>query len=353
MRVFKAFCLLALGLAGSDASAQPEDAPFVDTFPTPRAAMMAPLASNSLLLDIVNTGQQLLAVGTYGHILKSADGKSWEQVPSPISSMINRVRMLDAKTGWAVGHDVSILKTVDGGNSWVLQNFDGKRGRPLYDIYMADTQNGIAIGSYGMYFVTSDGGANWEPRVFPFTDLGSHLNVITRLGDGSLFIAGERGLLVHSADGGASWRLLKPPYTGSWFGALAFGERGVLLHGLRGSLYVADDVARCPGAEPAEYEAFETRTTITDSAQLAPMGFRYLPNDVTESLLGGFWRTPTQAILVGVNAVVRSVNVSSGAVGSVPAPADEILSTAIEYRGRLLAVGRRGVQDLGVLGEAN
>lgn len=323
-----------------------------DTFPVARPAMLAPLAANSILLDIVNTGQQLLAVGTYGHILTSRDGKKWEQVPSPISSMINRVRMLDEKTGWAVGHDVSILKTSDGGNRWVLQHFDGKRGRPLYDIHMADAQNGIAVGSYGMYFVTADGGARWAPREFPFTALGSHLNVITRLGDGSLFIAGERGLLVHSVDGGANWRLLKPPYTGSFFGALALGERGVLLHGLRGSLYVAADVSKCPGAQPSEYEAFETRTTITEAARLAPMGFRYLPNDVTESLLGGFWRTPTEAILVGVNGVVRAVDVKTGRVRGIRTPADEILSTAMDYRGHLLAVGRRGAQDLGAIGDA-
>ena len=62
-----------------------------DTFPVARPAMLAPLAAKSILLDIVNTGQQLLAVGTYGHILTSRDGKKWEQVPSPISSMINRV----------------------------------------------------------------------------------------------------------------------------------------------------------------------------------------------------------------------------------------------------------------------
>lgn len=331
---------------------QAEEAEFVETFPTPRPAMMAPLAPSSLLLDITDTGNRLLAVGMYGHILKSGDGKNWQQVESPVSSMINRVRMLDARTGWAVGHDVSILKTVDGGDNWSLQHFDGKTGRPLYDIHMADAQRGIAVGSYGMYFVTADGGTTWERRDFPFTDLGSHLNVILKLGDGSLFIAGERGLLVHSTDGGGNWRLLKPPYTGSFFGALPFGERGVLLHGLRGSLYVADDVGKCPSAEPAEYEDFQSRITVTDPAALGPMGFRYLPNEVSESLLGGFWSAPGQAVLVGVNGVVREVDIASGAVTARASPADEILSTALGYRGRLLAVGRRGVQDLGSLEES-
>ena len=113
----------------------------------PRVRLFEPLRDDAREPFALNrgepTGKQLLAVGTYGHILRSTDGKHWEQVPSPISSMINRVRMLDEKTGWAVGHDVSILRTDDGGNSWKLQHFDGKVGRPLYDIHMADAQNGI------------------------------------------------------------------------------------------------------------------------------------------------------------------------------------------------------------------
>ena len=348
-RLAAAVCGLALV---APALAQEEtEAP--DTHPTPRPAMMAPLAPSSLLLDIVSTGERLIAAGTYGHILLSEDGKTWAQVASPVSSMINRVRMLDANTGWAVGHDVAILKTGDGGKNWKLQNFNGPVGRPLYDIYMADAQRGIAVGSYGLYYVTADGGATWTPREFPFTTLGMHLNTIFKLGDGGLFIAGERGLLVHSTDGGESWRLLKPPYTGSFFGAMAYGERGVLLYGLRGSLYAADDVAKCPATEPAEYENFDARKSYTDAAALATMGFRYLPNDVNESLLGGFWKTPTQAVLVGVNGVVRLVNVSSGAVGAWSSSADEILSTAIVYQNRLLAVGRRGVQDLGAIEGAN
>ena len=322
-----------------------------DTFAVARPALKMPLAPKSILLDILNTGERLLAVGAYGHILHSADGTAWTQVDSPISSMINRVRMLDAKTGWAVGHDVSILKTADGGLSWKLQHFDGKTGRPLYDIYMADAQRGIAVGSYGLYFTTGDGGATWTAREFPFTVLSQHLNVLLKLGDGSLFIAGERGLLVHSTDGGETWRLLKPPYTGSFFGALPYGERGVLLHGLRGSLYAADDVAKCPATEPAEYENFDARRTLTGAAELAPMGFRYFPNEVTESLFGGFWRSPAQALLVGVNGVVRTVDVAAGTVAGRKSPVEEVLSTAVPYRGRLLAVGRRGVQDLGVLGE--
>ncbi|MBI2382574.1 MAG: hypothetical protein HYV18_00675 [Gammaproteobacteria bacterium] len=315
--------------------------------PVPRPAVMAPLAVRSTLLDVARAGDRLVAVGTRGHILLSADGRDWQQVASPVGRMLTRVRFTGAQRGWAVGHDAAILRTQDGGATWTLQHFDGRRGKPLYDINFTDERNGFAVGSYGQYYVTTDGGDTWNAAAFPFTELGMHLNAIVRLNDGSLLIAGERGVAAHSTDGGRSWRQLQTPYSGSFFGALPLGERGAVIYGMRGNIYRVADLAACPAVNPAELEEWDLRETVPDPAKVAAMGWRHLDNPVKESLFGGAWLSDREAVLVGVNGVIRRVDAASGQVAAVPSPADEILSTAMIFRGRLLGVGRRGVQDLG------
>ena len=52
---------------------------------TARPALMATKAAQARLMDIAAVGKQLMAVGEAGVILHSADGKDWQQVPSPVN----------------------------------------------------------------------------------------------------------------------------------------------------------------------------------------------------------------------------------------------------------------------------
>ncbi|MGH8481969.1 MAG: WD40/YVTN/BNR-like repeat-containing protein [Nevskiaceae bacterium] len=314
--------------------------------PAPRPALMAPLAPQSTLLGLAVAGERLVAVGQRGHILVSADGHEWTQVAVPVNAMLNRVRFRDAKAGWAVGHDATILATTDGGATWTLQHFDPE-GRPLYDLIFLDDGRIAAIGGYGSYLVSAGDGARWEPRSFPVADLGQHFNAVARLNDGSLLIAGERGLLARSDDDGETWQLLDSPYTGSWFGVLPAGEHGALVFGLRGNLYLAADVTACPTLDPAGYDAF-TRETVPDAQALAKTGWRPLERPTLESLFSGA-RDGDGAVLVGVNGVIVRVDPAAGTATRVDTPARETLNDVLRHGDRWLAVGRRGIQDLGAL----
>ncbi len=112
----------------------------------------APLAAQSLLLDIeVIADNKLVAVGEYGHILLSTDGKTWQQAQVPSQATLTSVYFLNSRLGWAVGHDATILHSQDGGESWQVQQFLPQLEKPLFDIAFKDEQNGIAIGSYGLF----------------------------------------------------------------------------------------------------------------------------------------------------------------------------------------------------------
>ncbi|MGH8516366.1 MAG: WD40/YVTN/BNR-like repeat-containing protein [Panacagrimonas sp.] len=231
----------ALAQDDAAAAADADEAPSAPI--SPRPAEIARLSSSNLLLGVTCAGKTLVAVGDRGNILLSTDGKTWKQVQVPVNVTLTAVAFADARNGWAVGHDAAILHTVDGGNTWTLQQFKPEKGEPLLNVIAIDAQHAFGVGAYGMFLQTADGGATWTEVAAPaLRDDGLHLNSLVRLGDGSLFVVGETGLAGASADNGVTWERLAVPYEGSLFGALPRGEKGALVFGLRGNVLITDDV---------------------------------------------------------------------------------------------------------------
>lgn len=204
------------------------------------AAIIAPLASRSLLLDVAENEGRLVAVGERGHILVSTDqGASWRQVPVPTRALLTAVALGEGGRAWAVGHDTVILLSEDSGETWQLVHSDPDANQPLFDVFFLDGQRGFAVGAYGAFFATSDGGRTWEPqRIF---ESDNHLHNIARASSGTLVIVGERGLLLRSDDQGASWRELPSPYHGSFFSSLPLEDGTWLVFGLRGHAFRSID----------------------------------------------------------------------------------------------------------------
>ncbi len=204
------------------------------------SSIPARLATRSLLLDAVERGDLWVAVGERGHILVSHDrGASWTQSSVPTRVSLTGVWMHDARLGWAVGHDETILRTRDGGASWELVHAAPEAERPLLDVWFRDAENGIAVGAYGTLLATRDGGTTWNARPVSAEDF--HLNQIAAAADGTLYIAGEAGHLYRSDDHGETWQTLPAPYEGSFFGVLPLSDGALLAFGLRGKLFRSED----------------------------------------------------------------------------------------------------------------
>jgi photosystem II stability/assembly factor-like uncharacterized protein len=222
-------------------------------------AQPEPLASSSLLLDLAIAGKRLVAVGERGHVLLSDDqGATWRQAKAvPTRVMLTAVYFVDAEHGWAVGHDETILNTVDGGETWTRSHFAPEAQQPLLDLWFANRVSGIAVGAYGAYFTTNDGGRTWSGARFaparPASKGGAkapaeedelppdyHLNRIVGVGS-RLYVAAEGGQLYRSDDRGANWRALPSPYEGSFFGLVPIRGEGLLAFGLRGHLFRSAD----------------------------------------------------------------------------------------------------------------
>ena len=223
---FRLLCLLALAL--------PLGLPAED-FAEP-----APLAARGLLLDITAVGGTLVAVGDHGHVLISRDhGVTWSQGRVPTRVLLTGVSFPDQAHGWVVGHDGVILATADGGLSWQRQD-DGKQTDTVWlDVLFLDVNRGFAVGAYGKFSQTVDGGKTWT--LAKPTEDEVHFNRITAGDDGHLYLAGEGGLLLVSADGGQSWTKSEVPYDGSLFGVLPVAKGLLVTYGLRGHILVSED----------------------------------------------------------------------------------------------------------------
>jgi photosystem II stability/assembly factor-like uncharacterized protein len=317
----------------------------------PIPALPAAKATQNRLTSIAVAGKRLVAIGQEGVVLWSDDGQHWTQSMVPVSGMLDYVRFFDATDGWILGYDGIIMQTTDGGEHWTLRHFEAG-AHPLYDLIFLDAEHAIAVGGFGDYLTSADGGKTWVMQQNPLNDLGMHMNTIVRLGDGSLFIAGERGLMARSSDNGAHWALLDSPYTGSFFGAIPLGEHGVLVYGLRGNVYTSNNVADCATMDYDKWDVF-TRKSVEDPARVAALGWKHLGNPVTESLFGGVVLPDGEVLMVGVNGVVETTrNLASPAdsrVAPLSTAADDTLGDVALFNGHMIAVGRQGVEDLGAL----
>jgi photosystem II stability/assembly factor-like uncharacterized protein len=242
--------------------------------PSVSAAEMKPKALHSLLLDIAITDSGFVAVGERGHILISADGRSWQQVKAPTRSTLTTVSAQGGAV-WAGGHDGVILNSNDAGKTWQRQraqpwSADSQlltNGSPVLDTLFVSASEGYAVGAYSLLLKTVDGGATWselsiagsapaqqsselvatDSGVFDDSDLtlaaesDPHLNAIARTASGRLLVMGERGAGFRSDDSGATWSSIRLPYGGSVFGLLSLGGEQVLSFGLRGNVYQSDD----------------------------------------------------------------------------------------------------------------
>jgi photosystem II stability/assembly factor-like uncharacterized protein len=284
--------------------------------PDPATAVIAPLASRSLLLDAASIDGRLVVVGERGHVLVSDDGgASWNQAQVPTIATLTAVHFHDRNLGWAVGHDAVILRSRDGGATWQLLFQDPEQERPFLDVWFADAEHGFAVGAYGLFAETSDGGETWEERTISDSDY--HLHHISRSDTGKLYIAAEAGTVYRSDDGGDTWLELASPYKGSFFSTLPLDGDALLLAGLRGHLFRSDDAGE-------SWQAIETGTEamLTDAIRLRD----------------------GSPLVVGLEGMMLTSTDGGRSVSMHPRRDRFGISSVVEIDGeRLLVVGSRGL----------
>lgn len=328
-------------------------------------------AHESLLLHVASNSERILAVGEQGHILYSDDdGANWNHAEVPVSLAITGVTFASPTSAWATAHDGVLLHSTDGGQTWQMQLSSTEVARlsataaektvenlqaavdqasddvleelqwalddatfafedalaaieegvtsPLLDVRFVDEQHGYVLGSYGMMLHTADGGATWTSQSDQLDNPEKfHLYSMARSASGALLVVGESGTLLRSPDGGENWVRPESPYSGSFFGAVAASDGGLLAFGLRGNVFRSVDDG-------------DTWEPVSTGDQ--------------RTLLGGMTRADGTIILVGSAGAVLSSADNGASFRIIPTTGNRVYSSVTETTdGNLLLVGFGGV----------
>jgi len=98
---------------------------------------------SSIFFTDNNTGW---VVGSQGKILKTVDATIWNPQWNPLTNSLNDIFFIDSLEGWAAGSGV-LLHTVDGGLNWTEELANQTVGMELRAIYFTSANNGYVVGN--------------------------------------------------------------------------------------------------------------------------------------------------------------------------------------------------------------
>jgi photosystem II stability/assembly factor-like uncharacterized protein len=192
-------------------------------------------------------------VGTDGAILRTTDGgATWVSQWPAYYYTFNGVSFTDANTGTVVGANYTssppgspfgtdsgrILRTTDGGANWKLQYASGSA---LNGVSFTDANTGAAVGQNGTILRTTDGGATWKPQSSGTTNW---LFAVTFIDAKTAIVVGDSGTILRTTDAGATWAPLPTDTKATLWGisfadaktGIVVGRRGAVLRTVDGGV---------------------------------------------------------------------------------------------------------------------
>jgi photosystem II stability/assembly factor-like uncharacterized protein len=169
-------------------------------------------------------------VGELGRIIRTTDGgKTWVRQDAGTKRPFLAMTCLDAKRAWIAGKEGIIYGTTDGGDSWTELKTGSQRH--IFSIAFPTPERGHAVGDFGTMVHTEDGGKTWTTMRVPETVAlpDSALDTGVEPGDVNLYslsygdpdhawTVGEFGIVMASTDGGKTWAQQRTPIESTLFG---------------------------------------------------------------------------------------------------------------------------------------
>jgi photosystem II stability/assembly factor-like uncharacterized protein len=141
-------------------------------------------------------------VGRSGRILKTSNGgTSWVTQVSGTNQHLHSVTFEDENTGYVAGDWGTILKTTNGGASWTAQV--SGTSRYLYGLCIADQSTLYAVGSWGTILKSTDGGTAWTTISSGTINENFYSVCFTDPNNG--YVTGNGARVRKTTDGGVTW----------------------------------------------------------------------------------------------------------------------------------------------------
>lgn len=141
-----------------------------------------------------------------GLILKTTDGgTTWVELSHPLTGWLHGLNCYDANRCWAAGKFGYILRTTDGGATWIRSNAPGYGGW-LYAVGIVDENTILLGGTQGEIFRSTNAGVNWT-----LNDVDGNPNGGVVMWDFACFgetcyTASNGSKIYKSFNGGRTWR---------------------------------------------------------------------------------------------------------------------------------------------------
>jgi len=183
-------------------------------------------------------------VGGDGLIVRSVDkGENWEIQESNVTVNLVAVHFLNTQKGFVVGAQGTLLATVNSGDAW------GKRETGteafLNDICFTTTDSGFIAGELGAVLYTKDGGETWEKDVSLFKDADPwrvpELKCVYFVSPECGWIVGEFGTVLKTVDGGMNWNKINMGMDDTLFGVCFFDQNNGYIVGISGLILQSKD----------------------------------------------------------------------------------------------------------------
>ncbi len=142
-------------------------------------------------------------------------GPSWTLLDTGSQSHFRGLAPVSRQVAWVGGYDGTVLRTVDGGRSWLDASPAGASSLQFRDIAATDSRHAVAMaagsGTDSRLYSTSDGGRSWS-LAYQNTDPDAFFDCMSfsdaRHGLVLSDPVGGKFRILASSDGGRSWRVL-------------------------------------------------------------------------------------------------------------------------------------------------
>lgn len=142
----------------------------------------------------------------------------WIPQQSNTTASLRGLSVVSARVAWASGSGGTVIRTIDGGSTWITANIPDANQRDLRAIAAFDDQHAVVAATAGRIWRTENGGASWS-LVYQAADTAVFLDAIGFWPSvpGDPAYARARGivladpidgrfLILASDDGGRTWR---------------------------------------------------------------------------------------------------------------------------------------------------